>query len=542
MKWLKKWQTYAIVGIILSIYLLYAVLKVDYMSLPDSGLSRGIEIKNYPAGSDFSDFYTKTYSVTSDSDKLYALSISSEGLNLDVLGPSLEVYETHFFEALKGHYEIASKKQGDYLTISCFDPKTNRLEFYALNLMDHSLKLESNYTLSDVRAWALTPDALIYTDEGHLIRQTQSAKTELASSRFSESIAILNLENSNEQLIGFTQFIDSQYQLDLVKIDQNGKVLNYIPNYFVFGASGAVKPTELELGISGDKLNIISVIKDSKSGVNIVYWLNSNLTASKAVDFKTFNAYTYSLSPLFYLDDRAKLQLIMTARTSIGRVELGSEGSFQNLISTDDTLSEAKSMTKSTRPAINPQWLEIDKNHYLFYTQTEKGMSHLMVASDKAQLIELSQKASFGEMISLLMTTLTTFLPLMYVSLIIEVYVLTPVLIAVVFISMFKLTWAERHGKEMLLISLGLHLATKIYFIYQYVIVNQALMGNLPNFLNSPLKFLFWATVMTGLSIASFRAFHKAAPNRHYLQQYIFFNLIDIILFTMLYAPYYLLQ
>lgn len=542
MRWLKKWQTYAILGIILSIYLLYAVLKVDYMSLPDSGLSRGIEIKNYPAGTDFSDFYTKTYSITSDSDKLYALSISSKGLSLDILGPSLEVYETYFFESLKGHYEIASKKQGDYLVISCFDPKTNRLEFYALNLVDHSLKLESNYTLSDVRAWSLTPESLVYTDENHLIRQTQTSKTELASSTFSESIAILDLENTTDQLIGFTQFIDNQYQLDLVKIDKAGKVLKYIPNYFVFGAGGAVKPSELEFGISDDQLNVISVIKDQKSGVNIVYWLKSGLTAPKAVDFKTFNAYTYSLSPLFYSDGVNKLQLIMTARTSIGRVELGSEGSFQNLISTDDSLSQAKSMTKSTKPAINPQWLEIDKSHYLFYTQTEKGLSHLMVASDKPQLIDLSQKASLVEMISLLMTTLTTFLPLMYVSLIIEVYVLTPVLIAVVFISMFKLTWAERHGREMLLISLGLHLGTKIYFIYQYVIVNQSLMGSLPNFLDSPLKFLFWATVMTGLSLASFRAFHKAAPNRHYLQQYIFFNLIDIILFTMLYAPYYLLQ
>lgn len=542
MRWLKKWQTFAVIGMLLSIYLLYAVLKVDYLSLPDSGLSRGIEIKNYPAGTDFSDYYTKTYSITNDSDKIYALSISSEGLNLDILGPSLEVYENYFFESLKGHYEIASKKQGDYLMLSCFDPKTNRLEFYALNLMDHSLKLESNFTLADVRAWTLTPDAFIYTDETHLVRQTQTEKTELAPSKFAESIALVDLEDSETQLIGFTQFIDSQYQLDLVTIDEKGEVLSYRPNYFVFGAGGAVKPSELELGISDNQLHVISVIKDQKSGVNIVYWLKGGLGASKADTFKNFNAYTYSLSPLFYKDVEGHLQLVMTAKTSIGRVELGSEGSFQNLIRTDEALTDAKSMTKSTKPAINPQWLELDGQHYLFYTQTEKGLSHLMVASDKPQLIALSQKVSLGETISLVMTTLTTFLPLMYVSLIIEVYVLTPVLIAVVFISMYKLTWAERHGKEMLMISLGLHLLTKLYFIYKYVIVNQTLMANLPNFLNGPLKFSFWAAIMTLLSLAAFNAFYKASPKRHYLQQYMFFNLIDIILFTMLYAPYYLLQ
>lgn len=542
MRWLKKWQTFAVIGVLLAIYLLYAVLKVDYLSLPDSGLSRGLEIKNYPAGTDFSDYYKKTYSMSYDSDKIYALSLSSEGLSLDILGPSLEVYEDYLFDSLKGHYEIASKKQGDYLMISCFDPKTNHLEFYALNLMDHSLKLESNFTLADVRAWTLTPDALVYADENHVIRQTQTQKMELATSKFAESIALIDLKDSNAQLIAFTQFIDSQYQLDLVTIDDSGKVLNYRPSYFVFGAGGAVKPSELELGISQNELNIISVIKDQKSGVNIVYWLKGDLNASKANSSKNFNAYTYSLSPLFYQDEYDNLQLVMTAKTSIGRVELGSEGSFQNLIRTDDTLTSAKSMTKSTKPAVNPQWLTFDGQSYLFYTQTEKGLSHLMVSSNKPELIALSQKVSFSEIISLLMTTLTTFLPLMYVSLIIEVYVLTPVLIAVVFISMYKLTWAERHSKEMLFISLGLHLMTKLYFIYKYVIVNQVLMASLPSFLNGPFKFLFWATTMTLLSLASFRAFQKANPKRHYLQLYMFFNLIDIILFTMLYAPYYLLQ
>lgn len=541
MKLLRKWQSYVTVGVILSIYLLYAVLKVDYMSLPDSGLSRGIETKSYPAGEAFVDFYTKTYSITSDGEKLYSLTVSSDGLNLDILGPSLEVYETYTFEALKGHFAISSRKQGDYLVISCYDPKVSRLEFYALNLVDHSLKLESNFTLTDVRAWTLTPDALLYADETHLIRQTQSIKTELASSTFAESIAVSTLEDGS-QLVGFTQYLDSQYQLDLIDLSPSGQVLNYRPSYFVFGAGGAVKPTELELKVDANEVHVISVIKDQKSGVNIVYWLKSMKSASKAHDFKTFNAYTYSLSPLFYKDKNAQLEVIMTARTSIGRVELGSEGSFQNLITTDSSLALTKSMTKSTKPAINPQWLEVDANHYLFYMQTEKSVSHLMVASDKPELIKLSQKASVIEMFNLLMTTLTTFLPLMYVSLIVEVYVLTPVLIAVVFISMFKLTWAERHGKEMLVISIALHLLTKVYFIYQHIIVNQELMGNLPNFLDSPFKFVLWATLMTLLTLGAFRAFHKDHPKRHYLQQYIFFNLVDIVLFTMLYAPYYLLQ
>jgi hypothetical protein len=139
------------------------------------------------------------------------------------------------------------------------------------------------------------------------------------------------------------------------------------------------------------------------------------------------------------------------------------------------------------------------------------------------------------------MTTLTTFLPLSYIGLIAEAYVLTPVLIVIVMISMFFLTWAERNGNKLLLASILIHMAAKNYFILKHIIQSPEVFNNFPNFLNSPLKLFMWGALMSASALYCVWDYRRKHTHAHYLHLYFVFNLIDIIFFTMLFTPYYLL-
>lgn len=541
MKKISPWKLLVFFAALFSVFLLYAVLKKDYLALPNENISRGIEVGQYAVEKDFKDYYGKYYTATSDHQFLYLFISSSEGLIFKKFDAELHVVEDKTFADYKGLSELQVKKTGDLLQIGRYNAKTGTLEFLTLSDKDTSLKLEERTKLTDVDAYVLTPDKLIYGSNQQLYIKDDLGISNIGTASYLSTLSFSSDPATDDYYISYTDYVDGQYQLNTLRLNSKNQMRHAYNQNFLFGAGGATKPSELTTYIEGDELHVLSVIKDQKSGVNIAYWLKGKLHSLEKLEGAYFTSYTYSLSPQFYTQSDG-VHLIFSSKTSIGKVEIGSDGRFQNLLSIGPDLKQPISLTKSTQPSLNPIWITCKDNTYLFYNQVNQGISKVSVASSKPSIIELSQHVSIMENLTLVMTALTTFMPLMYVSLIIEVYILTPVLIVVVFISMFKLTWAERNSKKLLLSSIAIHTITKFYFIAAHVLNSSDLMANLPTYLNSPFKFILWVLGMNALSLLALKLYQKDHPNKHYLHHYIFYNLVDLLLFTMLYAPYYLLQ
>ena len=255
---------------------------------------------------------------------------------------------------------------------------------------------------------------------------------------------------------------------------------------------------------------------------------------------KVFNAYNYALQPQFF-DFPKGTQLIISSKTNIGKVEIGANGSFENLILLSQDYESAQSLTKNTIPSLQSQMQKIGGYHYLTYIQIKQGSGHILLSSDMPELIDRSTRSSFGENFGLLMTTLTTFLPLSYIGLIAEAYILTPVMGVVVLISMFFLTWAERNSTKLLITAIVIHMAAKNYFIFRHIVQSPEVFNNFPGFLDSPFKLFLWGAAMSCSALFCLWQFRKKHPHTHYFYQYFVFNLIDITYFTMLFTPYYLL-
>jgi hypothetical protein len=539
-KRLFHWKSVFFLSVILLIILLFQVLKNDFMALPDSGFSRGILLDQVDIPKGYDAYYSDYFVSLVKNNKLYLISSDEKGLTIKSFDSSAKQIDAFTLDEYKSYSKLKAHFEGNQIVLNTYNEKTRDLVSITIDLQKKQASVEHQIKLKDHRILTLAPQFVLYGTDDALILDTIAKKITLANPRYIETLAYTIDSNDNSIWIAYTDYVDSRYQLNLKHLDSNFKTLSNYPSLFNFNAGGATKPQELALQINGNQLNLLSVIKDNKAGVNTAYLLTAEKTNPAAITSKFFNAYTYSMQPTFY-DTPKETQLIISTKTNIGRVEIGANGSFQNLVTLDLQLKEIKSLTKSTSVTLSPQMNEMGDYNYLCFLQINQGIGKIMLSSNHPEIIQLSKKSTIAENFNILMTSLTTFLPLSYISLIIEAYVLTPVMVVIILLSMFFLTWSERNGSKLIILAIGIHMIFKNLFIVNHMIHSSETLTHFPIFLNSPLKLLGWELLLTLSSLYCLWNYKKQHPHTHYLMQYLFFNLIDVTLFTMLFAPYYLL-
>lgn len=539
-KRLFHWKSVFFLSVLLLIILLFQVLKNDFMALPDSGFSRGILLDQVDIPKGYDAYYSDYFVSLVKNNTLYLISSDVNGLTIKSFDSSAKQIDAFTLTEYKSYSKLKAHFEGNQIVLNTYNAQTSDLVFITIDLQKKQASIEHQLKLKDHRILTLAPQFVLYGTDDALILDTITKKITVANPQYIETLAYTIDSNDNSIWIAYTDYVDSRYQLNLIHLDSNFKILSNSPSLFNFNAGGATKPQELTLQINENQLNMLSVIKDNKSGVNTAYLLTAEKTHPSVITSKFFNAYTYSMQPTFYNTPK-DTQLIISTKTNIGRVEIGANGSFQNLVTLDLDLNEIKSLTKSTTVTLSPQMNEIGDYNYLCYLQINQGLGKIMLSSNHPEIIQSSKKSTLDENINLLMTSLTTFLPLSYISLIVEAYVLTPVMVVMILLSMFFLTWSERNGTKLIILAIGIHMMFKNLFIVNHMIQSSETLAHFPVFLNSPLKLLGWELLLTLSSLYCLWNYKKQHPNTHYLMQYLFFNLIDVTLFTMLFAPYYLL-
>lgn len=537
---LLNWKSIFSITVLFLVFMLFQVFKTDFMALPDSGFSRGIELDTIKIDSGYENYMREHYATAVYQDRLYLISSDIEGLHVKVFDAQATLMDAFTLPDYKGFTKLKASVSGDNLILNTFTSSNNECSRLTIHLNTKTATKEMSHTIPDYRALLLTPDYTLYSTDEALKLVSVDQSIDIAQPDFLETLT-LTLDPEDKSLwIAYTEFVDGQYHLNLKHLDKSYHTLGDFQDFYTFNASGSDKPSELTLHVSNGQVQILSVLKNQKMGINTAYVLRVPQQQIKEPDVKVFNAYNYSLQPQFF-DFNDGAQLIISSKTSIGKVEIGANGSFENLILLSKDFESAQSLTKSTLPSLQSQMHQIGDHHYLTYIQIKQGVGKILLSSDKPELVERSKHSNLGENLSLLMTTLTTFLPLSYIGLIAEAYILTPVMAIIVLISMFFLTWAERNSTKLLITGIVIHMAAKNLFIFRHIVQSPEVFSNFPSFLDSPLKLFLWSAAMSCSALYCLWHFRKKHPNTHYFYQYFVFNLIDITYFTMLFTPYYLL-
>ncbi|SCZ76672.1 hypothetical protein [Acidaminobacter hydrogenoformans] len=546
MKYILSWKAVFAVTVIILFSLLFFVLYIDLMKLPDSGFSRGIEIESYEITGEYEDYYSKNVFVDlrhdsiflayADSNSVNAMNVSSTGL----INDKIKLDTTASILSMNGHIP----ENNNSLKLIYEDRNQN---FY-----EQSFSVENGQSLNEPMKITSSPrkafigtDHLIYADEEAVFIYHMGKHTKVTTARYIETLT--SYHDGNQWFITFTNYDQAAYRQKLLILNDKMELLQEF-DLQKYAGSNSMRPSEIALFVHHGRYYSTTVFKDQKSGINYVYMFDGSIDHSDQLETTKITSKNFSLFPTYYLRN-GNVMIAFSFDTSIGRVDIQtSGGQFTNLVTSNVDEMTFKTLTNTIHPSVKPIFFELNdapstsRYQYLLFSEISKGQSTIYLSSNNPELIDKSLKINSKEITNLILTTLTTFLPLSYIGLILEVYILVPILIFVLIASMFYINWAERNGNKLLKISIVLHVIVKFIFVNSKIIGQTDKFKNFPFFINTTFEVYGWGLLLTAVALYCFIDYSKRNRGTHYMKSYIFFNVIDLIFFVMLYTPYLFLS
>lgn len=540
------WKLISSLTVLFLFALLFSVLYIDMMKLPDSGFSRGIELIQYEITGDYEDYYSKNAFISSDQDSFfvaYADSTSLNITNIDMTGNPINTLKLNTAVSVQ---EMNGQRSDALEHLTLFYKDRNQSIFeQTFSTQSGEPLMDAQLIVNNPRKSYLGTDHLVYANDDAIFLYYDGQHFKISDAKYIETLTSNHLDQ--KWYVTFTYYDQTAYRQKLVILDEMMKPLKEIDLQKYVGSNSMI-PSETALFIHQNHYFSTTVFKDQKSGTNYVHMFDGPLDSSEQFDVTKFTSKNYSLFPTYYLKND-RVMIAFSFDTSIGRVDIQtSGGQFTNLVTSEINEMNFSSLTNTIHPSIKPIFFELSSEssseqfQYLFFTEVSKGQSTLFLSSNHPELIKKSLNISSKEIINLLMTTLTTFLPLSYVGLILEVYILMPILILVLIASMFYINWAERNGDKLLKISILFHVIAKLIFLNSKIIGQTEKFENFPFFIDTPLEVFGWGMVLTAIALYCFMDFSKRNQGMHYMKSYMFFNILDLVFFVMLYTPYLFLS
>lgn len=543
MKRTVRWKPLFAISLIGLFLMLFSVLYFDLVKLPESGFSRGIEMTNYQITGDFEDYYAQNAFVVPEQNGFSYIYSDLSSLHFSRFDMSGVLLETKPIELEKSLLQLNGQISADGQSLHLFYQSKEDFGLYEADfLIQTGEEIGSTVQLCESpRAAHVGEDHVFYATDTAVFLYKDGKTVKIADAAFVETMTSFSSDKTLS--LSYTFFDKSYYKQMFVTTDAELNITTVLNLYNFIGSSSTL-PKEMALFVDQGHFFATTVFKDTKTGGNFIYVFDGELSDGQNFETRSFSTNNYSLFPKFYKQND-QVMIAYSFPTAIGRVDIEtSGGSFTNLVTSPSSVLEFKALTKSVNPSIKPLFFSINNDvstspyQYLIYTEIDKKKAAVFISSNDPVMVEKSKSVTSTELLNLIMTTLTTFLPLSYLGLILEVYILVPILILVLMASMFYITWAEKNGEKLLKISIALHIVAKFFFVYSKILSAPEKFVNFPFFLDTPIKLFGWGLLFTGISLLCFLDYKKRDRGVHYLKAFFFFNVIDLILFVMLYTPY----
>lgn len=545
-RWL-PWKILCLTSILFLFFMLFNVLYVDLMRLPESGFSRGLPLIEYEVSGAFEDYYAKNafvlpgrddfHFVFSDLSTVQMIRFSKSGEQMD----STQIKLDHPVLEMNGQIS----DDGQILQLFFFEKGTSVLFEQSFSTATGEAVTTAREIADHPRSFFLGSDHLIYATGEAVYLYFDETRVKISDALFVDTLT--SYHAGDLLYVTFTTLDQASYNQMLITLDHNFQIIDTKSLHQFVGGSSTL-PSEIALFIDQNHYYTTSVFKDKKGGTNYIYLMDASLSLAEPLEINKFTASNYSIFPTYY-QNKDQIMIAISFPTTIGRVDMDTAGGkFTNLVTSPISDLTFKALTKTIRPSVKPLFFTLDSEPseiqypYLISTEISKNNSTAYLSSTDPKLIEKSLKIKSSEIIDLLMTTITTFLPLSYVGLILEVYILVPIMMLVLIASMFYINWAERNGNKLLLASIGIHIIAKFFFVYTKILNQPDKFSHFPEFLDHPFKLFGWGLIFTGVSLLCYMDYRKKHKDIHYMKSYLFFNVVDLIFFVMLYTPYLFLS
>lgn len=518
MKSLKNYRFILLITVLFIFSGLFYILYSDKIKLPNEKWSNEVKLKTYSINDRFEDTNTSDNDLIKHGKNFYLVYFSKNSVFLTKYDENIEEVSTiKLIENIIGLDKLKTEMKDDDIILYFLEKGNFRKTIFDLN---GNLKLNKILFSNVDRVTYNNSDYLLYKDESLFLNDT-----ELLEIKNLEEFSFINVED--KYYISFIQYNKENYKYDLILIEFDKEIKKYeLINSFALNNTDKIFNSGLSY--SNNELNHMLIVYNERTGSfsNYEFKLNSDLSI---VDKKNYYSKGYNFS---YLTNSNNF--IQNIESDIGKIDISTKDEkFDNvaLFKNDEKII----LTKTKFFPYKAKIYQYGDNYYLIYSKSEKDnkMSIFMSSTDKG-IIKKSKKINSDEFKNLFLTTFTTFLPVSFFGLIYAILFLVPFFLVVLPINLINITWAEQNQDKLLLISIVLYLVTKIKYIFF-----DMQLSNLPVIFTSS-----YLRVLIGI-VFSFVAFYSMKnildENAHYLKSFFTFFIVDIILFTLYYTPYFLI-
>jgi hypothetical protein len=456
-------------------------------------------------------------------------------------------------------------KIGNHFYLIYFSENSYYLNEYSKNLeLIESFTIGKNYPIVDhLNAMVIGDEIhMHFTSDGNLLSLVINSEGEILSERIiDEEVIEVRYDHNNlaylkdEGIYLNGKIIYSKNNIEDFVFKKNNGYLTFVYSHFnlstythdlkVFEYEDEVKNHKTIHRLALDNVTEIYTIDFSITDTNnhlVVITENIKLNMFTNNFFKLDNEYSilnkevqYSNGYNFnYLNNTS--DYIQNASTSIGRIDISTrDNKYPNLALFKEN-GEVRPLTKTKLFPNKVDFYTFDEDNYIIFTQTDNhNKISLYLASTNQKFIEKSQHLTFDQIKSILLNTLTTFLPLFLFGQIYTLLFLIPIFVIILPFSLIKITWAEQNQKKLLMASIALYLLAKAKYVFFDINIH-----GLPIIFSQPFMRLMIAFILSAVSIYSMHDISKNTDN-HFFRNFIIFFIIDMITFTLFFTPYFLL-
>ena len=535
-KFLTGWKFIFISAIIILISVLFYSMYKDEIKPPAPGWSRGVFIFK-TSGQDVIELKTQSFSSVPLHNNFITVWNEKNSLNyaiIDRLGNVINRKKLSIKVAASKKIKTAVK---DGLV------RAYSLEYSTLNEYDFQYKdgkvLTEKTIKKDVNDFYIVDNLLIYSTDKNIVIVDNDKTVDINIPKIVLVDAVKKINGNYYIAAGIENDVERKAGIDFIEYNPQNKKYT-IKNISAFKLGEHDSLENAVIGIDKDKIAIISVTRDNKAGDSTVtgFWFPHDNTA--AVSEKILDIGGYDPAPLMLKDVQDKISFIVSTEMQRGR-----KNATINLVMytyDNGNLIDEKPLTKTSDVSMNPNTFKIGNVNYIEWEDlTTTGKRIMLAGCDKA-IIAKAGKLNKDEISDLSLSVLIDLATGLSFLLLIFVSIILPALSVIFIMALFSLRFVENEPGKVINVAIVVQFLSKIYLATRSVLNNQSIRAVVPAFMNNP-SGLYFVVFLVALVPAYCvkKKYHNAEYDKSFMEQYIFFAVLDMILYSLIYFPYYAL-
>lgn len=525
----KKIKIIVLLAIVIGIFIsLFMFLKKDFETLPSEGWSKELELFEIETSSEFADFFNKRLGYTMIDNRLNILYVEGDSIKFKSYSEDLSLIDEGTLMTPEYPIEkmfIATKK--DEIKVILMHGKTFNLFSFSEKLEKSSIEYEfinenNNYHVSN--GYLITRNG----DDLSLITNEGISNLSFENRPYSVKTYINDTESGKE--VFYTELEDGEPKVKYTQFNKEQELLSTLDLAPFITTEQRFALLDIQVVKDNRYATMILNIKDEKSG-------NTYLNFYK-YDFENNVLVKSNLLEQFH--DKVELitthQMLLSSKSSEADIDIGKMyAGFNNVFIYDFETGEIRLLTKTRQDPRNYIYIDKEPYDYLVWGELHRGNLTLNISSDNPDYISSSLVLTPNRFSIIFFDTIGAIMAIPTYTLIMGVSTLVVVMLFsapgyMIFVSFF-----ERNAKLIFVFMIILHNIGKLIIHFEFISKIE-----LPTFIND---FSIPIIIFTNIiAVFNSRLFKPNYKFDNVLLEYIPFLLTDILLHTLIFGPYIMMQ